>query len=212
MPELHTVALFAAAAFALIVVPGPNMIYILTRGIGDGRRAALVSAVGVEVGTLVHILAAAVGVSALIAASSLAFDIVRLFGAAYLIYLGVRAIFAKEAVFGLGGSRSSATTWIVFRQGVLVNVLNPKVALFFLAFLPQFIDPMRGPAATQILALGVIFFAIALAMDILYAMASGSVGSFLRRRPQYLRWQRYLTGSVYIGLGLSAAVTGRNRG
>lgn len=149
---------------------------------------------------------------ALIAASSVAFDLVRLFGAAYLIYLGVRTLFAKDNVVSLRGSIPRSPAWTVFRQGVLVNVLNPKVALFFLVFLPQFISPARGAAPTQILVLGTVFFTIALAMDIVYAVASGSVGALLRRRPQFIRLQRYLTGSVYIGLGLSAGATGRSRG
>ncbi len=212
MPATTTLLAFALAAFVLIVVPGPNLIYILARGVEQGRSAAVASAFGVETGSLFHIAAAAAGLSALLASSQLAFDIVRYLGAAYLVYLGIRTLLQRDEHTAAVAPSDGRRLWHAYRQGVLVNVLNPKVALFFLAFLPQFIDPMRGQAATQILALGIIFFAIALAMDILYAMASGSVGSFLRRRPQYLRWQRYLTGSVYIGLGMAAAVTGRNRG
>jgi threonine/homoserine/homoserine lactone efflux protein len=210
MPEFSTLIVFALAALALIAVPGPNLIYIATRSLGEGRSAGLASALGVETGTLLHIAAAAAGLSALIASSAAAFTLVRYAGAAYLIYLGIRALRAKEAPLPTGAAARGALAR-AYLEGVLVNVLNPKVALFFLAFLPQFLDPARGSVAGQVLTLGVVFFCLALTIDLLYALTAGAVGGWLRRKGGVLRRQRYLTGSVYIALGAAAALAGGER-
>jgi threonine/homoserine/homoserine lactone efflux protein len=204
VPDRSTFLVFAVASLALVVAPGPNLVYIVTRSVSQGRRAGLVSAVGVEAGTLVHITAAAVGLSQLVATSALAFRVVKYAGAAYLLYLGLRALRRREGL-DLSAAARSLRLPRVFRDGIIVNVLNPKVALFFLAFLPQFIDPARGASATQILALGVVFFGIALTMDVLYAIVAGALRGWLRRRPAYLRRQRFVVGGVYLGLGVSAA-------
>jgi threonine/homoserine/homoserine lactone efflux protein len=204
VPDRSTFLVFALASLALVVAPGPNLIYIVTRSVSQGRRAGLVSAVGVEAGTLVHITAAAVGLSRLVATSALAFSVVKYAGAAYLLYLGLRALRRREGL-DLSAAARSLRLPRVFRDGIVVNVLNPKVALFFLAFLPQFVDPARGASAAQILALGVVFFGIALTVDVLYAIVAGALSGWLRRRPAYLRRQRFVVGGVYLGLGVSAA-------
>jgi threonine/homoserine/homoserine lactone efflux protein len=204
VPDRSTFLVFALASLALVIAPGPNLVYIVTRSLSQGRRAGLVSAVGVEAGTLVHITAAAVGLSQLVSTSALAFSVVKYAGAAYLLYLGLRALRRREGL-DLSAAARSLRLPRIFRDGIIVNVLNPKVALFFLAFLPQFVDPANGAATAQILALGVVFFLIALAVDILYAIVAGSLSGWLRRRPAYLRRQRFAVGGVYLALGASAA-------
>lgn len=212
MPTPETFATFALASAALILLPGPNLIYIVTRGIAQGRSAALASAVGVELGTLVHIAAAALGVSVILARSAAAFTTVKLLGAAYLIYLGVKALRGEDEISVSEERVEAASPARLLRRGILINVLNPKVAIFFLAFFPQFIDPGRGPALVQTLALGLVFFLLALALDLAYAVLAGRVGTWLRSRPRILGYQRYVSGSVYIGLGAAAALSNAGEG
>ncbi len=209
MPELSTLLVFSLAALALVAIPGPNHVYIVTRSLAQGRRAGLASAFGVESGTLVHIAAAAAGLSALIASSALAFDVVKYLGAAYLVFLGVRALLVEEQL-DLDADADAALLLRVYVDGLLVNVLNPKVALFFLAFLPQFVDPAR-PAAPQVLVLGLLLATIGLTSDVLYAVAAGALRAWLRRRPGIVRRQPYLTGGIYLALGAAAALTGERR-
>jgi threonine/homoserine/homoserine lactone efflux protein len=211
MPELGTLLVFAVAASALIAIPGPNHLYIAARGVSQGRGAALASALGVETGTLVHVGAAAAGVSAVIASSATAFNVVRYLGAAYLVYLGLRTLRRRDdhdAAVGAGATSLRRA----FAEGVMVNVLNPKVALFFLAFVPQFVDPERGPVATQMLVLGAVIFVMALASDLIYALAAGALGRRLRARAGFARRQRRFTGGVYLALGAAAALSGGRRG
>jgi threonine/homoserine/homoserine lactone efflux protein len=206
MPDTSTLFVFALASLALIVVPGPNLIYIATRSVSQGRRHGVASALGVELGTLVHIGAATVGLSALIASSAVAFDVVRYAGAAYLIFLGIRTIrdtradpFAQDAV--------PAPLRRTFAEGVIVNVLNPKVALFFLAFLPQFVDPADA-AAPQIVILGLTLLAIGVAIDFLWVFGAAAMRGWLQRRPTFVARQRFVTGGIYVALGAGAALTG----
>jgi threonine/homoserine/homoserine lactone efflux protein len=208
VPSLTSLLLFVLAGSVLVAIPGPNHLYIITRGLSQGRAAGLASAAGVETGTLVYCAAAAAGLAALIASSALAFDAVRYLGAAYLIYLGVRALLRYEPP-QLTGPPDPVPLRRVYAEGVLVNVLNPKVALFFVAFLPQFLDPGRGPVAMQIIVLGLIMATIGMLSDVAYALAAGSLGTWLNRRPTFFRRQRYLTGTIYLALGLAAAITGR---
>ena len=203
MPAPATLLVFALAASVLVAIPGPNHIYIVTRSIAQGRRIGLASAFGVETGTLVHISAATVGLSALVASSAVAFDTLRYAGAAYLAYLGIRALLRDNAL-ELDGGAAPPSARRAYLDGVLVNVLNPKVALFFLAFLPQFVDPARGATSTQILVLGLVVFAIATTSDVVYALAAGALGGWLRSRPAFVRVQRYVTGCVYLGLAAAA--------
>jgi threonine/homoserine/homoserine lactone efflux protein len=206
MPDPTTLALFSVAALALIVVPGPAVLYIVARSVDQGRRAGVVSALGIAVGGLVHVAAAVVGISALVVSSARAFEAVKYAGAAYLIVLGIRRLLTRDEL--IGDERDLAPLRQVFTQGVVVNVLNPKTALFFLAFLPQFVDPEAGSVALQTLLLGVTFVALALVSDSLYGLAAGTLGGALRRSTAYLRVQRYVSGSVFVGLGLATAVSG----
>ncbi|WP_419999598.1 LysE family translocator [Streptomyces boninensis] len=207
MPEPARLAAFAVAALALVLVPGPNLIYILTRSVAQGRRAGLFSALGVETGTLVHVSAAVVGVSAVIAHSEVAFAVLKYTGAGYLLYLGIRALFSRSAALAPGEAEPVPLTR-VYWDAVLVQVLNPKVILFFLAFLPQFVTPGAGPAATrsQLLVLGLTLSAIGFSVNCLVTYAGGSLSSRLANRPKALRRQRYAVGGVYLGLGTYAAV------
>jgi len=204
----ETLAVFALASMVLIAVPGPAVLYIATRSIHQGRRAGIASVLGIEVGALVHVLAAAVGLSALLASSAIAFSAVKYAGAAYLIGLGLWTLFAGKAGPDepLGRERRLGR---IFAQGVLVNVLNPKVALFFLAFLPQFVDPNGAHPALQIAMLGIVFVAIALVLDLIWALTAGTAGAALRRSRRFARTQRYVSGSVYVALGVATAFAGR---
>ena len=207
MPTVHTLLLFAVSALALIAIPGPNMIYIFTRTLNQGRLAGIASAFGVETGTLVHVLLAVLGISALLAASPVAFAVVRYLGAGYLCYLGVRAVLTRYTPLEeTSGPRLSLRH--AYTDGLVVNVLNPKVGLFFLAFLPQFVADDRGSVAMQTLVLGAVFFALALLMDLLYAVGSSVLSGWLRRRTRLLSRQNQIAGGVYVALGVTAVVTG----
>ncbi|TML72129.1 MAG: LysE family translocator [Actinobacteria bacterium] len=200
-------ALFATAAVALLLVPGPAVLYIVTRSIHQGKRAGLVSVLGIHTGTLVHITAASAGLSALLVSSASAFTAVKLAGAAYLIGLGLWTLFSKtaDADVVLGGERRLRR---VYGQGVVVNVLNPKTALFFLAFLPQFVDPHRGHPTLQIALLGLTFAALGLVTDSLWAIGAGAAGDVLRRSRRFAHVQRYVSGTVFVGLGVVTALAG----
>lgn len=204
MPDLHSFTLFLIAALVIIVVPGPAALYIATRSIDQGRLAGFVSALGVAMGAMVHVGAAALGISALLLSSAVAFSVVKYVGAAYLIYLGVRKLMVREELKPLE-TQAAAKHSQIFLQGVVVNTLNPKTALFFFAFLPQFVDPARGPVALQILFLGSIFAALGIFSDSLYALATGAFGQWWKGNLRFLRTQRYFAGTVYIGLGLTTA-------
>jgi threonine/homoserine/homoserine lactone efflux protein len=206
VPDASTLALFSLAALALIVVPGPAVLYIVARSVDQGRRAGVVSALGIAVGGLVHVAAATVGISSLVVSSARAFELVKYAGAAYLIVLGVRRLLTREEVTADGRDRAPLRE--VFTQGVVVNVLNPKTALFFLAFLPQFVDPDAGSVALQTMLLGAVFVVLALVSDSLYGLLAGTLGGALRRNLGFLRVQRYVSGSVFVGLGLATAVSG----
>ena len=194
---------FVAAALLLNITPGPDMLYVIGRSVGQGRKAGIVSALGIFTGCLVHIVAAAVGLAALLASSALAFDVVRYAGAAYLIYLGVRLLARRNGLETQTPERAGLRS--VFWQGVVTNVLNPKVALFFLAFLPQFVDARRGSVALQILFLGMVFDTGGTLVNLAVARAGGRLGDLLQRSPRIARWQRWFTGTVFLGLGLRLA-------
>ncbi len=208
--ETSTLLVFIAAAAVLLITPGPAVLYIITRSIDQGRLAGVVSALGVGAGTLFHIAAAALGLSAILVSSALAFDIVKYLGAAYLIYLGLRKLLAREEAFTPESYEKQSLSHI-FRQGVIVNLLNPKLALFFFAFLPQFVDPARGAVPVQMVLLGLLLLVMGLLSDSVYALLAGTAGGWLKRSRHFLRAQKYITGTVYIGLGLTAALTGSNR-
>jgi threonine/homoserine/homoserine lactone efflux protein len=207
IPDTASLGVFVVAALALLVVPGPAVLYIVARSIHQGRRAGLMSVLGIHVGTLVHIAAATAGLSALIVSSAVAFTAVKIAGAVYLVGLGLWTLFARgaEPEVALGGERNLRRA---FAQGIVVNVLNPKTALFFLAFLPQFVDPDASRPALQIAFLGVLFALLGLVTDSLWALAAGTAGGVLRRSRRFVRGQRYVTGTVYVGLGVATAFAG----
>ena len=207
MPDASTFAMFALASLALLIVPGPAVLYIVTRSIDQGRTAGIVSTLGIHVGTLVHIGAAAVGLSALVVSSALAFNTIKYLGAAYLIWLGVRKIAGRDDA---GGEAQVTTQRLsrIFYQGILVNILNPKTALFFLAFLPQFVDVSKGHVGLQILSLGTAFMLLGMCSDGLYAVVAASAGSWLRGNARFARFQRYFSGGIFVTLGVAAALSG----
>ncbi|MGH8902368.1 MAG: LysE family translocator [Egibacteraceae bacterium] len=208
MPTASTFALFIAAALAFLVVPGPSVLYIVARSIHQGRAAGVLSALGVAGGSLVHTAAATLGLSALLLTSATAFTIVKLAGAAYLVWIGLQRLLGRHAT-ATDPVPGSATLRRAFTQGMAVNILNPKTALFFLAFLPQFTDPARGPIAGQIAVLGVLLAVLGVASDGTYALVAGSAGDWLERRPRFTRTSDRAAGAVYIALGITAAFTRR---
>ncbi|WP_425147754.1 LysE family translocator [Deinococcus sp.] len=207
MPDLHTLLLFSAAALALILIPGPAVLYIVARSLHQGRRAGLVSALGVLTGGLLHVVAAAVGISALILSSALLFSVVKLLGAGYLIYLGVRTLLSKPELAAQALPEPRRLSQIYW-QGALVNALNPKTALFFFAFLPQFVHPGHGPVALQTLSLGFTFLLLACASDSTYALLAGTLSRRLQGNQKFARRQKYLTGGVYLTLGIGTLAVG----
>ncbi|HEV2195156.1 MAG TPA: LysE family translocator [Candidatus Acidoferrum sp.] len=198
---------FMTGAMLLLLVPGPAVLYITSRSIGLGRAAGLVSAMGIAVGTLVHVAAATLGLSALLVSSASAFTFVKYAGAAYLIYLGVRTLRGGDAAT-LDPSREPISLRRVFGQGVLVNLLNPKTALFFLAFLPQFVDPARGHATLQIFELGVLFALMGWMSDSVWALVSGTFAEHIRGSVRLRSTQRKVSGGALIALGLASAFSG----
>jgi threonine/homoserine/homoserine lactone efflux protein len=204
-PDSTSLWLFSVAAVALLLIPGPAVLYVVVQSAEQGRRVGLASVAGIHLGTLVHVAAATVGLSALIVASAVAFSVVKYAGAAYLISIGIRKLLAGDDESEV--ERRRETLRRAFRRGAVVNVLNPKTALFFLAFLPQFVDPDRGGVWSQALVLGLVFVGLGLVSDSLYAVAAGTVGQLLRRRRRALR---YGSGVIFIGLGAAAALAKRN--
>jgi threonine/homoserine/homoserine lactone efflux protein len=203
-----TLPVFITTSLVLLLTPGPAVLYIITRSIDQGRKAGLVSVLGVEIGNTFHVVAAALGVSVILASSALAFSIVKYLGAAYLIYLGIRKLLAHGTVEAAQPTERKSLRSI-FSQGVFVAALNPKTALFFLAFLTQFVDHTRGSAPFQTLLLGLMFVSMATLTDSLYALLSGSLGRWLKGNLRFLRFERYFAGIVYFGLG-AAALSGNN--
>lgn len=207
MPDSHSLLLFLAAGLALNFTPGPDMLYVAARGAAEGRAAGIVSALGIGAGTLVHIALVALGLAALLSAVPVAYATVRLAGAAYLIYLGVRALRSRA---DLTTPRVKAAPLLaIFRQGVLTNVFNPKVALFFLAFLPQFIDSSRGNPALQVVALGLLFDTTGTLVNLAVGIGSSSAAARLRGAGRTSAALHKITGVLFIGLGIRLAFSSR---
>jgi len=207
MPESSTLLVFLGATLLLLVIPGPAVLYIVTRSVTQGRRAGLVSVLGIHLGSLVHVAAAVAGLSALIAASATAFTIVKLAGAGYLIYLGIMAF--RSAGKGENIARPEPmSTRRIFWQGAIVNILNPKTALFFLAFVPQFVDPALGNTTLQLIVFGGVFIGAGLISDGTYAIVAGAAGARFLDSDAWRRGRGYVAGTIYTGLGLAAAFTG----
>lgn len=205
MPTFAHLSVFLLASVLLLLTPGPAVLYIVARSVDQGRRAGLVSVCAIEVGNLIQITAATLGLSALLLSSAWAFTIVKDLGAAYLIYLGLRKLLTREAIQTARHNPPQSFRQI-FSQGVVVATLNPKTALFFVAFLPQFVDPSHGAIATQMFVLGCIFVMLAVISDSMYALLAGTVGQWLKGSHATMRAGHYVVGSVYIGLGVTAAL------
>ncbi len=199
--------LFVTGAAVLLVIPGPAVTYVVSRSIGHGRAAGLVSVLGIVTGTLFHVVAAALGISALLASSAVAFQFVKYLGAAYLIYLGIKTLRRKDERLVEADSGEKKLLRL-YGQGLLVNVLNPKTALFFLAFLPQFVDPARGHVTLQILQLGFLFAVMGWCSDSVYAVIAGTVAERIRGSLRLRRIQRNVSGGGLIALGLASAFSG----
>jgi threonine/homoserine/homoserine lactone efflux protein len=204
VPDAHSLLIFIGAGLLLNITPGPDVLYIVGRSLSQGRTAGVVSSFGIAAGCLFHVTAAALGLSAVMVTVPAAFDIVRYAGAAYLVWLGINALRSTSDTVAFKTLERSSNA-AIFRQGALTNILNPKVALFFLAFLPQFTDPARGPMALQILWLGLIFIFNGTIVCVAYALAAAYLGDWLKSRRHASRRLSQLTGVLYIALGLRLA-------
>ncbi len=211
MFELSSFIIFLSAAFFVLVVPGPAVIYITTRSLDQGTKAGIVSTIGIAVGSIIHVAFAALGLSAILVTSSYAFTIVKFAGAGYLIYLGITKLFSKSKItFEKENNHKSNSK--MFVEGILVNLLNPKTALFFFSFLPQFTDAANGSIALQIFVLGMIFVIMGLVSDSLYAVIAGTFQKYIIKNPRVLQIQKYVTGSIYLLLGAFTALSeGRSK-
>ncbi len=209
MPESSSYLVFVLAALALLLVPGPSVLYIVTRSVSQGRVAGIISVLGIQCGALGHVAAATLGLSAILLSSALAFNLVKYAGAAYLIYMGVQQWRSKARPEQFEMKPEALSR--VFSQGFVVNLFNPKTALFFLAFLPQFVNPARGSVSAQFLILGLTFVGLASVTDSLYALLSSAIGGWLKSNERFQRSQKYVTGGVYVGLGVTAALTGSHK-
>jgi threonine/homoserine/homoserine lactone efflux protein len=206
MPSPATLGAFALAATALILLPGPAMLFLVSRGIGQGRRLAFASTLGIEAATATMVLLTAFGLSALITSSVIAFSVVKYAGALYLVFLAIRE-FRSRGHFSLQ-ARSVTGARRAFLDAYLVGISNPKTAVFFLAFFPQFVHPAAGPVWSQVLVLGAVFVTIGLVFDSGYALSAGTVGSWLRRHPRALERQKFVSGGIFLAMGGVAALTG----
>ncbi len=208
MFDVNTLLTFIGAGLVLNITPGPDVLYIVGRSLSQGRAAGVVSALGISTGCLVHVAAAALGLSTLMLTVPLAYDAVRYAGAAYLVWLSIRALMSRPHALTVQ-TMTPVGQWVIFRQGMVTNALNPKVALFFLAFLPQFTDPARGLLALQFVVLGLVFIANGLTVCLGYALAASWLGGWLTRRYDIHTWLNRAMGALFIGLGLRLALGGR---
>lgn len=204
---LENFTIFALATLLLNITPGNDMLYVATRSTNQGIKAGIVSALGIAAGCLVHIVAAVLGLSAILAQSAVAFNLIKYAGAAYLIYLGIKSLMSKTQNFAIKADKKSISLTKIFKQGAFTNVLNPKVALFFLAFLPQFINPHSPNFAWQVFFLGIYFNISGTIVNILVAVIFGKLGNWLSNSPLYLKIQEKFTGLVLIALGVKIALT-----
>ncbi|HYE53563.1 MAG TPA: LysE family translocator [Chitinophagaceae bacterium] len=207
--DINNFWVFALAALMLNLTPGNDMIYVATRSTGQGVKAGIVSALGITAGCMGHIFAAVIGLSAILAKSALAFDIIKYLGAAYLVYLGIKSLLSKRKSFTVQADTAKHSYKKIFWQGVITNMLNPKVALLFLAFLPQFINVDNGAAHWQILFLGTWFNTSGLLVNVLIALLFGKIGGWLSNSPRFVQWQERITGVMLIALGIKVATTNR---
>jgi threonine/homoserine/homoserine lactone efflux protein len=208
LPSANDLLLFVSAAVILLIIPGPAVLYVLARSIDQGRKAGLASCSGIATGTLVHVVGATLGLSALLLSSAVAYSLVKYAGAAYLIYLGIKKLRERSGMDVNPKHVAALPLRRVYAQGVLVEALNPKVAIFFFAFLPQFVNPARGHVSLQFFTLGMLFALLGFTTDSVWALAAGSAAGWLRGNQTFIRNERYVSGTVYLGLGMATAVTG----
>ena len=210
MIEFSQLYFFLVAALALLLMPGPAVLYITARSANQGRLAGLVSVLAIETANFLQAVAATLGLSAILLSSALAFDVVKYLGAAYLIYLGIRKLFARqEETWDEEVKRESLAR--IYWQGFVINLLNPKTALFYFAFLPQFVNPAKGNITGQTLFLSALFVGMAIITDSLYALLASSLAERLRGNRHFQKGQRYFAGLVYVGLGITTALTGSKK-
>ena len=205
--DINNFWVFALAALLLNLTPGNDMLYVASRSTSQGTKAGIVSSLGIMVGCMIHIIAAVIGLSAIIAQSALAFTIIKYLGAGYLIYLGIHSFISKTKSLSINSNAKRLSYKKIFWQGVMTNVLNPKVALFFLAFLPQFINPTSVNTKWEILFLGTWFDLGGTLVNIIVALLFGKISGWLTRSPRFVQWQQRITGLVLIGLGIKVAIT-----
>jgi threonine/homoserine/homoserine lactone efflux protein len=210
MIEGSRLHLFVVAALALLLVPGPAVLYITARSASQGRLAGFVSVLAIETANFTQAVVAALGLAAILYSSALAFNLVKYLGAAYLIYLGIYKLFFSSDK-GTEETIERESLWRIYGQGFAVNILNPKTALFFFAFLPQFVDPGRGSATAQTLMLGTVFVGLAILTDSMYALLASSVAGKLKGSKNFQKGGKYFAGLIYIGLGVTTALTGAKK-
>ena len=206
--DSHALAVFSLAALAILAVPGPAVLYLVTRSVDQGRSAGLASVLGIHVGTLFHLAFATLGLSAILVSSATAFTVVKLLGALYLVVIGIGTLLGRSAEDATDPRRPPRRRRRDFAEGVVVNVFNPKTALFFLAFLPQFVDPAKGQPSLQILVLGLTFIALGLITDSCVGARGGLGRGGAAKSRMWAQVQRYVSGSIFVGLGLVTALTG----
>ena len=206
IPDISSLLIFIAATIGLLIIPGPAVLYIVAQSIDQGRRAGIFSTLGIAVGTLFHVVAAALGITIILQSSAEAFMIMKYLGAAYLIYLGITRLISKENLIEKEVVKQSLKK--IFARGIIVNILNPKTALFFFAFLPQFVDPLRGSVTPQVIFLGMLFVIMGMLSDGVYAILAGTLRDWLRNNPSFLKIQGYISGGIYLALGLATALSG----
>ena len=210
MPSLETLLIFTLAALAMNISPGPSNLYVMSRSLTQGTSAGLIAAAGLATGSLFHVTVTSLGLAAILQYSPLAFTVMKLAGAGYLIFLGLKMLLTKSAALSPDALLPKKPLARVFRESCVVEILNPKTALFFLAFLPQFADPNAGPLAPQLLLLGCIVTLTAIPCDAVVAILSGKAAALLRRRPIFQKLQNWISGSVLIGLGATIALSRRD--
>jgi threonine/homoserine/homoserine lactone efflux protein len=208
MIDTTTLLAFVAVVIGLFLIPGPAVLLVLARGMSGGRAVGIATGLGFALGDLVHTLFATVGLSAVLMTSALAFNVVKYAGAAYLVWLGIKSLIEKSDALALPAAKR-VQPFQAFRQAILTEVLNPKTALFFLAFLPQFIRPANGSVPAQLFELGSVEVAMSIVYTSLIACGAGAVGRWLTRHPGIGRWQGKVIGTIYLGLGLKLAVQQR---
>lgn len=207
MPTFPSLLAFATATCVLLIAPGPAMTYVVTRSLQESRRAGLASVLGLHSGTLVYIAAAVTGLTPLLASSANAFNIVKYLGAAYLLYLGIRTLTSRQSSAASGDVDVLVPgMWRAYRQGAIVNLLNPKLGVFFLAFVPQFVSPQAGPVPMQLVVLGLTFAALGILIDGMWAILAAGLGDRVRQSSWVRERLKFITGPVYILLGVFAAL------